>query len=78
MIYAAEISPNYALYNLSLPDLSPPDVKSDFSISNLSLKVRCATNHFCWCAILLKYARSFVSYVSSSFAEFRGGPYGSG
>ena len=61
-----------------LPDLAYPGVKSDCSISNLSLNVRCDNIHLCQCTVFLKSVRSFVSYVSTSFSECRRGPDGSG
>ena len=53
-------------------------MKSDCSISNLSLKVRCAASHLCQCTVFLKALRSFVLDVYFSFAESVGGPDGSG
>ena len=78
ILRAAELSPTSALYDPSLPDLASPDVKLDCSIYNSSLKVKCETSHLCWCTVFLKAMRSFISDVSSSFAESRGGPEGSG
>ena len=53
-------------------------MKSDSSISNLFLKVRCDTSYLCRCTVFLKAVRSFVLYMSSSFYESRGFPDGSG
>ena len=36
------------------------------------------TSHLCLCTVFLKYVRSFVLYVSSSFAESSGGHEGYG
>ena len=53
-------------------------MKSDYIISNLSLKVSCDTIHLCRCTVFLKALHSFISDVSSSFDEYRGGTDGSG
>ena len=59
------------------PVLASPHVNSEYSASNLSLKIRCETSHLRRCSGFLKAVRSFDSYVPSYFAESRGGPYGS-
>ena len=76
-LHSAELGPNSSLYNPSLSDLAHPDVKSECSISNLSLKVLCETSHLCLCTVLFKAVCSAVSDVSSSFADSMGGPEGS-
>ena len=77
ILHASDLSPTSDLYNPLLPDITPPDVRSDCSIYNLSLKVRCETRHLCQCTEFLRTVRSFVSYLSSSLAWSRGGPEGS-
>ena len=52
-------------------------VKSEYNISNLSLKVRCVTSHLCQCFVRLKAVRSCESNVASSFNDFTGGIDGS-
>ena len=52
-----------------LPVLSPPDIKSENSTSNLLLKVRCETSHLYWCSVFLRAVLSFDSNVPSSFAD---------
>ena len=61
-----------------LPDLVFPDMKSECSISNVSLRVRFDTVHLCQCTHLLKAVCSFESDLSHSFAQFRGVPDVSG
>ena len=53
-------------------------MKLEYSISNLSLNVRCDTSQLCWCAVFLKDVCSFESDVSSYFTESRGGTDGFG
>ena len=78
ILYAADIISNYPLLEPLLSTLAFPDVKSEYSASNLSLKVRYDTSHFCWFSVFLKAVRSFNSGVTSSFATSRGGSDGSG
>ena len=58
---------------MSLTALIYSDVKSKYFASNLSLKVRCDTTHFCQYSDFLNTVRIFDYGVTSSLAEPRGG-----
>ena len=73
ILHYAEVSPTYAQYYLSLPELAYPEVKLDCSIPSLSIKVSRETSHVCRCSVLLKAVHIFDLVVPSSFAEYRGG-----
>ena len=77
ILHADDLSPISALWYTFLTDLAFLDVKSYYSISNLSLKLRCDTIHLCQCTVFLKALRILVSDVSTYFAGSRGGPDGS-